>query len=328
MITARMGMVVSVVGYRLVLLIIALLPVSLAFPLARAFGRLRFRWRWKVSQVQPTAMSYRLGVSPEQADEWQRRGFELAVCESLEGCLVYSLSPRRFAGLVDVRGLDHLEAALERGKGAILFSGHVWGCYTFLAALGYLGYRPNFVRLGLESVLPPLQRWFYARRFTILERKFGCRSLCMRPDRRRVAGAHERATTGEGVAPSAQTAVQAGPSVRDQVTSALERNEVVVILIDLSYTRNSVEARFFGESVPFPLGPAELARSTGAPLLDFFVYRTDTWVPQIGEIGSPFDASGDLAATVQHCATRLEEWIRRYPADWAPWHILATGESG
>ncbi|MGH7861090.1 MAG: lysophospholipid acyltransferase family protein [Candidatus Dormibacteraceae bacterium] len=326
--TSRFGRLLSVVGYRIVLWTIALLPASLAFPLARAFGRLRYRWRWRVRQVERTAIVSRLGASFEQADAWQRRAFELGVSESLEGCLAYSLPARRFADLVEIRGLDHLKAALERGHGAILYSGHGWGCYTFLAALGQLGLRPNFVRLGLESVLPPLQRWFYRRRFTVLERKFGCRSLCMRPDRPPPATTRPGTTTGETVAARASIAVKSGPSVRDQVTQALERNEIVVILIDLSFARNNVAARFFGETMPFPPGPAELARSTGAPLLDFFVYRTDAWVPQVAEIGPPFDASDDLAATVQRCATRLEEWIRRHPADWAPWHILANRPSG
>src|SRR5262249_9467763 len=126
-------------------------------------------------------------------------------------------------------------------------------------------------------------------RAEILQEKFGCRYIWMTPD-------------NFGVAVKA--------------ANVLRENGVVVMYIDGTRRRTSVDVTFFGAPYPFASGPAQFAQMTGAPLLAYFVHRDTSWVPATGEIGEPFFASGDVGETMQRCAARLEEHVRLHPAQW------------
>jgi hypothetical protein len=52
------------------------------------------------------------------------------------------------------------------------------------------------------------------------------------------------------------------------------------------------------------------------------MHRPDHWVPQVADLGVPFQALGTIQATVQQCASRLEANIRKHPAEWSPWHVF------
>jgi KDO2-lipid IV(A) lauroyltransferase len=235
-----------------------------------------------------------LGIGREQAESVLRRSCELEASEFLEGCYIRFRSKRRIDDLVEIRGLDNLTAALEQGRGAILYSGHIRGQFSFFAALGAKGFKPNPVRLQLRSLQLPIRRWFGDRFNSLMASKFDCRFLWT-----------ERDSFGVAVL----------------AANALRRNEVVNILIDLSFSAENAEVDFLGQPARFPLGPILLAQATGAPLLDYYVHRTDEWVPQIAEIGPALEVSAGTEATIQECARRLEERIRSHPADWGPWLI-------
>jgi len=100
------------------------------------------------------------------------------------------------------------------------------------------------------------------------------------------------------------------------VSRALKRNEMVGIIIDVSFNERNAEVDFLGGRVQFGAGPAHLARATGAPILPFYVYRPERWHPQVVEIGPPIYASDDPVATMQQCVSSPEERTRQYPADW------------
>jgi KDO2-lipid IV(A) lauroyltransferase len=280
--------------YRAIVLLISLLPGKLAFAAARRLGRSKYRRLRPTLGPQAENMQRRLEAAPKQVEEWLQRSYELEACEYLDGCLFRLRGKERVLGLTEIRGLENLASALSSNKGAILYSGHVRGNFTFFAALGLLGFKPNPVRLQLRSIQHPVRRWFSDRFNRMMERKFGCRFLWTQPD-----------TFGLAV----------------QAANALRRNEVVNILIDLSFSAENVDVDFLGGPARSPVGPLLLAQATGAPLLDYYVYRTDEWSPQIVEIGPPIHVSDDPAAAAQHCASRLETQIRKHPADWGPWLI-------
>ncbi len=280
--------------FRVAILLISVLPRRRAFSAARRLGRFKYRRVRPGLTYQAGNIQRCLGVGAEQADRWLERSFELEASDFLAGCFFRTRPAKEVLELTEIRGLEHLTAALEKNKGAILYSGHVYGQMSCFATLGLLGYKPNPVRLQLRSIQHPVRRWFGDRFNRLLETKFACRILWSTPD-------------------SFGVAVKAA--------NALRRNEVVNILIDLSFSAENIDVEFLGDRAHFPSGPVRLAQVTGAPLLDYFIHRTDDWVPQIVEIGEPYYVQDDAAAAMQHCAARLEAKIRQHPAEWAPWLI-------
>jgi lauroyl/myristoyl acyltransferase len=147
----------------------------------------------------------------------------------------------------------------------------------------------------LREAQNPVKRWFTDHFNRLLEDRFACRFLWTLPD-------------------SFGVAVQAA--------NALRKNEIVLVLVDLSFSAENVDVDFLGGPARFPAGPALLAEATGAPLLDYYIYRSKERPAQVAEIGPPATVtSGRTPEAVQECATRLETHIRRHPAGWSPWLI-------
>jgi lauroyl/myristoyl acyltransferase len=98
----------------------------------------------------------------------------------------------------------------------------------------------------------------------------------------------------------------------------LQDNKIVCLMADRDLTRSGVEVDFFGEPTRMPAGPAKLAVETGATLLATHCYNTrDSWV---FDVAGPTDtSSGDIAAITQAMADRFARGISAHPADW---HML------
>src|SRR5579875_2694976 len=165
--------------YRFGLLATAVLPPTLSYPMARWFGRLRYRGLWHRNEGRRRSLSVGLRVDREQADTLLDEFFQYWASDDLDSILYRILPAQRLATLIEVRGLENLDAALANGRGAILYSGHVHGQYTLLAALGLRGYRPTMVRLGIEAAFSPLRRWLFLNRCAVLSQKYDCRFIVM-----------------------------------------------------------------------------------------------------------------------------------------------------
>lgn len=269
------------------LYLISLLPRSAAFSAARWIGRARYRRKRRAIQLNEGFADV---ADRQRVETWVRDSFELASCEDLEACLYPRLrEAKNLSKLIEIRGLENLDRVLERGKGAILYSGHVRGHFTLFAALGRLGYKPNLVGRVPGWGHLPAQRRFYEWRDAVLQRSLGCRFVPI---------------------------LNNNPGVAAKAVNALRRNEVVMIEIDKTASQSTAGVRFFNRKEEFPRGPVLIAQASGAPLLSFFLHRTEAWLPLVGEIGPPHHVSSDLAESLQHCASRLEEKIRLHPAMW------------
>jgi KDO2-lipid IV(A) lauroyltransferase len=78
---------------------------------------------------------------------------------------------------------------------------------------------------------------------------------------------------------------------------------------------------FFGRPAATPIGPALLARRTGAPLIPMCIIREpdDSYRIYVGEpiaIADTGDLRSGLTADTQAWSAVLEGWIRRYPEQW------------
>jgi lauroyl/myristoyl acyltransferase len=274
--------------YLLALAAAARLPLGNAYDIARRLGRLRHRLARRSLHVNE-AVVRALQPTPEQIDRWALQASELRASSDLEAYLYPRLGREGVDRVVRVQGLENLDSALEAGRGAVLYSAHIWGTHPFFAALGRLGYSPVVVGYPPDFLFLPVDRRFIWRLAELLEQTYGCQYLWMKPG-------------------NFDVAVKA--------VNAARQNRVVVMLVDMPHRRNSTEVDWLGGRAEFSLGPALIAKAAGAPLLDFFVHRDEQWLPQVAEIGPPVPVTGTVEEAVQRCASRLEEHLRLHPAQW------------
>lgn len=220
---------------------------------------------------------------------WRRRQCKQIAYADLELAVALRSRPDRVAGLAHIDGLEHLDAALEAGNGALLYSVHLWGNFTFIAALASRGYKVNVIRHTPSYLVDSPEAALVRRHEERLTRALGCSLLQMEPG-------------NFGVAVKA--------------ANALRRNEVVLTLLDKSYSKQPIDVELLQTRIRFASGHVALAKASGAPLLDSFVYREPRGHTLRAEIGPPLSGRGEPAEIVQDCASRLAPKLLRHPHAW------------
>lgn len=196
--------------------------------------------------------------------------------------------PRETAESLDAHfetsGLEHLDAALSAGNGAILALPHL-GAWDFGGAwLATHGYPVTVVVEKLEP--PELFEWFVSHR----------RSIGME-------------------------VVPLGPEAGIAVVNALRAGRPVGLLCDRDLTGSGVEVELFGERTMLPAGPATLALRMGAPILPTTAYFRPNG-GHLGVVKPPIDITragsfrSDVERITQVLAQELEALIREAPEQW------------
>jgi len=185
------------------------------------------------------------------------------------------------AVVAEARGLEHLERARRRGRGAILLSGH-YGNFELLGA--WLG-RFNPVDFVVQTIR-----------------------------NRQVEAMISRQRTAAGVGElSAATGLR-------RVYEGLKTNRWVAMLGDQDAGRHGCFVPFLGRPASTAIGPARLALATGAALIPGFVTRRDDGrlvleVEPALELDDPRRDDAVERLTALHVA-RLERHVRAAPRYW------------
>jgi predicted LPLAT superfamily acyltransferase len=196
---------------------------------------------------------------------------------------------RRFD--VTTRGLEHLHAQLDRGRGMLLFGSHL-GSFEVLRVLSRQ--RPEYtIRVVLDK-------------------------------------AHNRALTelldalNPEIAATVIDAGQDGPGLMLEIQQAVHSGAMVALLVDRAHPgAQTVMAPFFGADAPFPTTPWQIAAALKAPVvLGFGLYRGGRRYELIFEAFS--DAidlprarrAQEIAALIRGYAARLEAVARSAPYNW------------
>ncbi len=237
-------------------------------------------------------------LSPAAVQQVTRDWFRLASCEAVDvKRLRHKTRPLR--RLVEIRGREHLEAALAAGKGAILCTGHFGSHSSGFSVLHASGFP-----------VTTIGRWHhkYTVGLSSAERRFW--DLYLRPVRR-----HRQRPNIEPWPGRPQVAVLAA--------AALRANEVVTIAIDAppldSDRARAVQVPFLGHRAGLLPGAVALAQVTGAPVLMGFVYRAADYRHQVLEISAPVPVQGETATAFERCAAEMSAAISRSPAHWEFW---------
>jgi lauroyl/myristoyl acyltransferase len=281
--------------------LLALLPASLAYRAACWRGDWTFRsWPDKHGEVVGNLHQV-LGdkLSPGEAERVARDIFRIRSCEVIDLMLLRGQA-KSLGKLVEIRGREHLDAALAGGKGAILCSAH------------FGSYLSAFSLLQVDGIpVTTIGRWWwrYPPDESSAERRMWDFVFARRVLRHRQRPNIEPWPGRLGVA------VQAAAALRD--------NEVVTISsdappLDAERTR-TIAVPFLGRQARILPGVVTLARLTGAPVLMVFAHRSADYRHQVVEISPALPMEGETATVFGRCAAAMDAAITAHPAEWDFW---------
>jgi phosphatidylinositol dimannoside acyltransferase len=280
---------------------LARLPAAVGYRVACWRGD--WLWRRQAAKRTDLARNLRRVLGNELTSagerEFTRDWFRNASCEAVD--------IRRLRGkglplrrLVRIRGLQHLNAALAQGKGAIICSAHFGSFDSAFSMLGACGFP-----------VTTIGRWQhnYTVGLSSAERRFWDR-VYARPLRRHRKRPNIEPWTGRF-------------DVAARAASTLRAGEVLTIAIDAppldSDLDRAVETPFLGRQARLLPGAVAIAQATKAPVLMCFAYRRPDYRHQVLEISAPIPMDGDTATAFARCSAAVSAAIAGKPAHWRYW---------
>ena len=265
--------------------VVCTLPNQSAVNLGSMLGTLTYSVVGKRKQVAIDNLTRSLGGELDQTEIrriarelYQNLGRGLA-----EFARFPVLAGERIQDVVTIEGREHLDRALARGKGVIAIAGHLGNWELLGAAVAAAGYPVNFL-VGEQKNL-------------LVDRKMN--------DYRRLMGI--------GIIPMT-------PTLKG-VVRALRANEIVAMLSDQDAGSAGLFVDFFGRKASTPTGAAMLALKLDAALLPSFIVRQGgarhtAIIEEPMLVPSSGDQHEKASLLMQAFTSRLESYIRRYPAQW------------
>lgn len=286
---------------RTVLTGLRLMPRPLAVATGRGIGRLAYRIGGRLGRTG----SRNLELAFPNLSEQERN-------EILRGCFVNlgrllgevshfpRATPESLQQIIECEGLENLEAARARGRGVILFTGHLgaWELSSF--ALSALGYPMSFLVRRIDN---PLVEQLIDKTRT----RFGNRSI----DKRAAARAMLR---------------------------TLRSGEMLGMLVDLNtQPHEGIFVDFFGIPASTTTGFASIALRTDATVLPIFVPWDEERQRFLLRIDPPLnitptgDEQEDIRLFTAQFTSVIEKYVRRYPDQWLwihkRWNTRPVGEA-
>jgi lauroyl/myristoyl acyltransferase len=197
--------------------------------------------------------------------------------------LLPTLQSDQIEQMVAVEGMNHIDAALGRGRGAILALPHMGSWDVCGSILGIRGYPVVAVA---EPMPGSLNREVVAARS-----RHGIRIIML-------------GETGR------------------EVGRALEQNQILALLSDVPHGPG-IEVNLFGRRAIMPAGPAVLAMRHSAPILPACIWRAASGQHQACVAPPleppppiPSQRREQIAQLTQQLADRFEVFIRQHPDHW------------
>lgn len=260
------------------------LPYRVQLALGRGIGRMiqrlakrrRKLTRYNLAQCFPH-------FSDQELEQLTRAHFESLGIGLFEIALCWWGSRRRLQRMATMQGIEHLQAALARGKGAILLSAHtttleIGGRLLGLFTPLHIMYRPNN---------SPLLEWVISRR---------------------------RRAHFERVIPRDDVRL---------LLKSLKENTSVWYAPDQGFVgKNHVIAPFFGVPAPTNPATARIAKASGAPVLPFAIERLPGTRGYRLSIEAPLEnfPTADLLADATRVNALIEAQARNTPEQYLWMH--------
>jgi lauroyl/myristoyl acyltransferase len=250
-------------------------------------------WYWLSGRQRAAALeNYGAALGRDRSDpevaRVARRAFQNYGRMLLDFMLIGSLTPDELLKRMSFDGREDLDAALAKGRGAIMAVPHMGSWDMAGACAGALGYPISAV----------------AERF---------------PGSLNDAVLRTRSRFGLNVIMLGRAAVRS-------ITQALEANGIVALLCDLEQGPG-VNVRFFGRRAVVPGGPAAIALKTGAALLPAYQYTVSPGRHHVHLDPAISWAPGTTKESLmQKVISRFEEFIRSRPDQWYAFRPIFKNE--
>jgi KDO2-lipid IV(A) lauroyltransferase len=268
-------------------LMVSVLPEKWLYGFAKnasKFGALRAARQKKIAMDSLT-MAFGAEKTPDEIKRIAQDCFIFLVKAGME--LMFLMErPRRLKERVRFVGKEHLERALKAGRGVILVSAHFGNFPLMLSRLSLEGYK-------VGGIMRPMRDMRVEKMFEKKRRRFNIRTIYSHPRKACV----------------------------DATIRSLANNEIVFIPIDQNFGSGGVFVDFFGRKAATATGPVVLTQRTKAALIPCFIIRQpdDThkivFEPQFA-LERAGSAQETVVLNIQRLTNIIEDYIRRYPAEW------------
>ena len=220
-------------------------------------------------------------VAPADLDRTVREAFRSYARYWVEAFRAADVKPEVVGARTTSEGFEHLDHALDQGRGAVVLLAHHGSWDTAARWAETTGYHLAVVA---EVVRP-----------RALFRKF----------------VHLRESIGLEVVP-----LQRGSTMTSRLAEVAAANHLVGLLTDRDLTGRAPVVRFFGEDARIPVGPVVVSRRTGAPIVPITMLQRPGRRWHVHAL-PPVEIDGlDMAAASQAVAAAIEQLIRLAPEQW------------
>ncbi|MBC2716604.1 MAG: lysophospholipid acyltransferase family protein [Desulfobacteraceae bacterium] len=265
--------------------ILALIPPEVGEKISLVLSKIWFALDKRRRNIAIDNIAHAFGdqMTSYEIKRMARKTFFYTVNMIFETPRAYTWKPGDLSKHYTVRGLYHLLAAQMRGKGVLLFSGHIGNWEISVQLNNISGLKVNGIYRKLDFL--PFERYFHEK----------------------------RESTGSRLYPLKGAA--------KAIFRELRLGNCMALLIDQNAKRHQgVFVDFFGRKACANKGPAQLALATGVPVIPYFFVRENgkyhfEVLPEI-PIVKTGDMEKDILVNTQNFNRVIEDIIRRYPDQW------------
>jgi lauroyl/myristoyl acyltransferase len=225
----------------------------------------------------------------------------------LEELLLGKLGPNTIDQWVQLKGLEHLDTALEQGRGVIWVYPHAGPVMLMIAGLAHNGF--HYSQYAARGLAPPE----IAKAHPDL-----LASNPLRESVRRVRENNENSLPVEYL--TLDTPVRT-------LHRHLAENRIVGLAFDGRIGSGWWPSPFLNRTALLSSGPWKLACSTGATVLPIFCHSPQLGPAQV-EIGAPIAPGKDWKDLAQRTLPVHEQWLRKHPEEYGLWLLHTLERAG
>lgn len=252
-------------------------------------GELQFRVAWLQRRRYTRDLAQLLGRPADDpaVREMMRTAYRVNNAAVLEVMAMFDRrqDPERLAAHCEISGLEHLQSALDAGRGAILLGAHTGNGLLVPVQLASMGWSVSVV-------------YRHARMMS--------------------AGLFEQGLALYGIE---GILANEGIKAYGRMLGALRKGRIVFLMMDqgVKKAEDGIAMRFLGKVMPMTAGPAQLARHSRAPVLPVAATAAEPkWCFSI-EPPVPRTAGATLEADLESLVRLTERQVLRHPELWS-WH--------